>query len=412
MISYDVKVNIGGKKAKDVQYDKEMISGKNFKGKKYPYYENSTEGTKVIYKEASEISLPIDILISCDEAKWILFDSDNRKGNLKNPVRYTKKQDSKHAIRIVDDETRQIGYTSLSLNEAGDITERYSHYQNKSGTHEMFRFMQYELGEDEKKKSYGTTGYIEKDLKEKVETEVTIYEEDKEITQTSIARRKMKEEEMISITDFTSDITEEEVNYYATRCHYDRLNESLFHIPRHTDFANYVFSDDLTKWKRKKQLAEEWEKNEKGSWRQFVGNDFLEYIEDDENDLMKYIPGDYAGHLFERKEDNSTLYIRTRVEDFDQNAYFYYTKVDLTDCDPFVGTNPLYEEEERDERYFERIKSVRGFEYVTKLIEGEEMLIWAKEKDEQAQKRYEEQFVDPYQELTKIKTGKISGKKK
>jgi len=409
IITYNVKVKIGGNKSKDVLYDEKNISYNNRKGRKYPYY----KGQLTTYEDAVSMSLPIDIEVTdCIEAKYIGFEDDFQKVKLKNPIRYTNCRETKHIIRIIDDDHSQIGYTSLTLNPSGDIVSRYSSYQSKDKTHEITRMMEYELDDNNKLISFGVTSFIEQ--KNNIETELTLYENNGMVVSSSMSSKRLEEQETeyVSITDLTSDVNGEDVFYYNTRCYYNSFKEAVEH--KYGSVADYILCDDLTRWKKKSRQAEEWKKNSQSlsEYRLYASNSFLEYVEDDENDLTKYIPGEYVGHLFTREEDSSTLYIRTKAEDFEQNTFFYYTKVDLTGCDPFVGANPLNEDQKRDENYFNRIKEVRGLEYVTQNIEDHEVLIWSREKEEQAKNKFNEIFIEPYRDIEKIKIGKILSKQK
>ncbi len=415
VIPYDVEITIGGRKAKEVIYDKSKKSSKNYRGKMYPFYEKGTRYADSKYLNAEDISLPIDIKVNCDQAKFITFDDKkDYEAKLVNPIRYTNKKSTDHQIRIMDTQNRQIAYIDLRLNESGDIKERFCSYRNEDGTHEIMRFTRYELDEDGQLIRTGCTTYTEIDQKNNIETEVNLYEANGVIKSTTISTKKVllqEERAFQSITDLISDITGENIYSYVTKCYYQGLEDSQNRV--YVGIDNYTFREDLTKWYKDKEHAESWKKRDYEQYRTDACHSFQEYVENEENNIMRNIAGEYAGQLYMHDDTNSTLYIRTKESDFNQNNFFYYTKVDLTGCDPFFGINPCYEDEIRDEEYFTRIENARGFSYVTQEIEGEEVLIWTRNKNfEQAEEEWREIFINPYEQLSKIKPGKILNKTK
>lgn len=405
VIPYTLELNIGGSKKKDMITNKDLISRENFKGKMVPFYEMKFGKREVKYVPANEISLPINIKVDCDGI--VLFDAEGEVRHVReNPITKTNKDWTRHTIRLINEEGKQYGCIMLLLNSSGDIREKTCFYHNKDFTHELKNNVDFEF-EDNKIVRYEDNTYTEKDYENNVETVVTTYQKEGQTTGITIMRRKLRTREDIlfqSITDLNKDFTSDDTYYYLAR--EERLSyQDAISGHKRSASENWMIRDDLTYYSQRKEYIDR-HPNECSSseW---------EYLQDETNNLLYGFIGEYTGNTILKKSDGIILIVRTSDSDFN-----YYTEIDLTGTDQFIGTNEFLDYEERDSKYFDRIKnSSKKPKFKTKIVNGEECLVpqngdsYTEEELEEFMK-FKSFYLESFDEISKIKTGKLLQKKK
>ncbi len=410
IIPYSLKVEVGGEKKDFIISGKVEKNQNNFKGKVYPFYKKDV-GTKYVPTET--VSLPIDIKVTCSDAEKIVFDGENYGEYETNPTIKTSKDNIEKIIRIINKKGKQIGCIIISFNASGDITSKTCFYENSLGTHEIHNSVSYKL-EDGKLVREERTNYIED--KDGVKTTLTVMKMNDKVTSNSILVERIEEcinPNLISITDIPNNSKKSNVEYFLSKCIFDNYEDALKNRRFPTSIESSCINADLLSYKRDKDLCERLiEEGRKDILRTLTKdvrdceNDYHDYMLDSK-DLLAGFKGDYIGHIFIREKDKLTLLIKTKLADL-----YYYTEIDLSNTDPFIGAYAfdILDEYGRDEEYFKRIKRViRIPKYVTKVINGKECLIDG--TTDISEKDFEFNFIDPLENLEEIKLGKVLSRK-
>lgn len=135
IVPYNVNVTVG--KNKQFINDPSKINRFNHKGKMVDFYKKATTieeftkhgiGSYRVYLPAEEVSLPIDVSITCPEGISIKEEKTSK---------YTYKKNTSHQFRLFDEDNNQVGYISITITPAGDINNKYCSYENRDLTHEL-----------------------------------------------------------------------------------------------------------------------------------------------------------------------------------------------------------------------------------------------------------------------------------
>ncbi len=410
IIPYSFKVEVGGEKKDFIISGKAEKNDNNFKGKVYPFYKKDV-GTKYVPTET--VPLSIDIKVTCADAEKIVFDGENYGEYETNPTIKTGKDNIEKIIRIINKNGKQIGCIIISFNASGDIKSKTCFYENSLGTHKIYNSVDYHL-EDGKLVREERTRYIEE--KDNTKTTLSIMKMNGKVTGTSILVENIEEQidpKLISITDIPNNSKKSNVEYFLSKCIFDSYEDALKNRRLPVPIESSCINDDLLSYKRNKALCERLiEEGRKDILRTLINrvkdsvNDYRDYMLDSK-DLLSGFKGNYVGHIFIREKGRLTLLIKTKSDDL-----YYYTEIDLSDTDPFIGTYAfdILEEYGRDIEYFKRIKrSIRIPKYVTKVINGKERLIEG--TTDITEKDFEFNFVDPLENLEEIKLGKVLSRK-
>lgn len=200
IIPYAVSVSVGGSRA-NMSRNSDNKSYVNFKGKMYPYtrkpktLEELANGVPA-YVLAQEISLPI---------KVSLVDGEDLSMVVEQTSPYTNKKSTQHTARIFNKDGKQIGYVSIDLNAAGDITRKTCFYENAEDTHNLHYTLYTDIKDGKLKKDEHFTFQIKDGNSTRV---INISQTDGKIVGMSSSEQKSKTKEDIqfqSITDFTID---------------------------------------------------------------------------------------------------------------------------------------------------------------------------------------------------------------
>ena len=396
-IPYQVIVNVGGSKKNDIVKNKEYISRDNLKGKMVPFYEPNFGKLETKYVPANEVSLPIDIKVEGEGN--VFFDGGYKIGLVKkNPITKTGKDSTEHIIRILNSENRQTGCIQLELNAAGDIVRKYCSYCNPDFTHEIVHsvdidFKYQNLNQLDKMIHNGRTTYTKKDYELGTETEVTIYHVEGSTTGLEIIKRKTNNpdtyyhfarSEAKSYQDVVS-------NYHRESLETATIREALIDFRKERDFYESIKDDN----------------NYLSHYCPPYG---IEYYQDEKNDLMYGFVGEYTGNTLIKTEDKQAIIIRTSDLEFN-----YYTEIDMTgikifehgDCDIWFSNDAI-----------DRIRSAsKKPKFKTQIQNKVECLVpqdgeTCTEEELESFQKFQSDYLEPFEEINKVKVSKLLQKKK
>lgn len=364
LIPYQFELSVGGKRKDEIVIDKNYISENNFKGKMIPSEKKNGNLVPI-----QDVSLMINFKFKAEdplEPYFIVYDKTGEYGTASfNLVDMTHKDGSKHFIRILNGEGRQVGCIELELNASGDITHKMCLYKNLNSTHEVRHIVDIKFCDGQFRREESTT-YTEKALKGDIVTTAQICQVDGITTGVLAVKRG----------DASKD-------YLLARTESPSHQDAIFQCTCCPEFS-YVIQNDLTLFQG-----------------QFVG--------------------EYTGNTILISEGTEILMVRTSDDEFN-----YYTEINLEGVDPLVGAWGTYfssyscenERVGRDPRYFERLQmSSKEPKFKTKMVNGEECLIpkngeaYSLEEIEEFNK-FKDLCLEPFDELSKIKVGKLMQKKK
>lgn len=362
LISYQFELSIGGKRKDEIVIDKNFISADNFKGKMIP--SRKANGKLV---PLQDVSLPINYQFQVDdslEEYFVVYDTSNGYGMASfNPIDMTRKNGSKHAIRLLNEEGIQFGDIQLILNASGDITTKICSYTNSDFTHFVRQSVDIKYC-DGKFKREESTFYKEQDLKSHIETTAQIWQVDGITTGVSIVKQRMNK-----VSDY--------LIYHLARTE-TPSEQNVISRPIFCHEINQIIQKDLIKFQG-----------------QFVG--------------------EYTGNTVLRTENSYLLVVRTSDHEFN-----YYTEIDLEGVDPLIGAYSSAEgnADFRDSEYFKRIQtSSKEPKFKTQMIGGEEQLVpkngdVCSMEEIEAFEQFKSLYLESFDELGKIKVGKLMQKKR
>jgi len=359
LIPYQFQLSIGGKRKEEIVVDKNLVSKDNFKGKMIP---STKEKGKLV--PLQNVSLPINYKFNVDNSLKgysIVYDIPGEcRYESFNPIHMTKKDGTRHCIRILNETGCQVGCIQLELNASGDIKSKTCSYTNLNLTHEVLQMVDIKFC-DGKFNREESTIYKSRDFKSSILTTVQTYQVDGVTTGISIVKRRIGEEDG-------------KLLYYFARRETPKNLDGVSHI--RSDYENYVIERDLSHFE----------------------NDFI---------------GKYTGNTILVTEDSRLLVVRTSDDEFN-----YYTEIDLDGTNPFEGIGPCdCEMEERDMNYLHRLQtSSKEPKFKTKIVDGIEQLVpknglsYSDEEIESFQ-QFRNSYLESFDELSKIKVGKLMQKK-
>lgn len=362
LISYQFELSIGGKRKDEIVIDKSFISQDNFKGKMIP--SRKANGKLV---PLQDVSLPINYQFQVDdslEEYFVVYDTSSEYGMASfNPIDMTSKHETKHAIRLLNGEGIQFGDIQLILNASGDITTKICSYTNSDSTHFVRQSVDIKYC-DGKFRREESTFYKEQDLKSHIETTAQIWQVDGITTGISISKQRMNKVSNYFI-------------YHLSRTE-TPSDQALVSVPMFCHEINQIIQKDLIRFQG-----------------QFLG--------------------EYTGNTVLRTENSYLLVVRTSDHEFN-----YYTEIDLEGVDPLIGAYSSAEgnADFRDSEYFKRIQtSSKEPKFKTQMIGGEEQLVpkngdVCSMEEIEAFEQFKSLYLESFDELGKIKVGKLMQKKR
>lgn len=407
IIPYAVSVSVGGSKA-NMSRNSDNRSYANFKGKMYPNnrkpqtLEELANGVPQ-YVMAQDISLPI---------KVSLVDGEDLTMVVEKTSPYTNKKSTEHNARIFNKDGKQIGYVSIDLNAAGDITSKTCFYENPEDTHNIHYTLNTGIKDGKIQKEEHFTFEIKDGNSTKV---IKISQTDGKIVGMSSSQQRTKTKEEIqfqSITDFTIDPSSPQgirtyvANNISQEKDYKKRRGLL--IP----WECRTLEDDLFEYRKKCEVLESYKD------RKFIRRDVIDFCEDPSNDLYAGFRGDYIGNIFNLTDNGYIAYVVT-TQAKDNNNFNLYTMLNLEGTNINQGTNPCAwdYEEGRDKKYFEAVKSAdRTPRFVTQVLQdGSERLVLyegqkALESDCPEYAEFKSTYLDPFTDIEPISIGKLLDK--
>lgn len=362
LISYQFELSIGGKRKDEIVIDKSLISQDNFKGKMIP--SRKANGKLV---PLQDVSLPINYQFQVDdslEEYFVVYDTSSEYGVASfNPIDMTSKHETRHAIRLLNGEGIQFGDIQLILNASGDITTKICSYTNSDSTHFVRQSVDIKYC-DGKFRREESTFYKEQDLKNNIETVAQIWQVDGITTGVSIGKQRMNK-----VSDY--------LIYHLARTE-TPSEQNVISRPIFCHEINQIIQKDLIKFQG-----------------QFVG--------------------EYTGNTVLRTENSYLLVVRTSDHEFN-----YYTEIDLEGVDPLIGAYSSAEGDVdfRDSEYFKRIQtSSKEPKFKTQMIGGEEQLVpkngdICSMEEIESFEQFKSLYLESFDELGKIKVGKLMQKKR
>lgn len=362
LISYQFELSIGGKRKDEIVIDKSFISADNFKGKMIP--SRKANGKLV---PLQDVSLPINYQFQVDDSLdeyFVVYDTSNGYGMASfNPIDMTRKNGSKHAIRLLNEKGIKFGDIQLILNASGDITTKICSYTNSDFTHFVRQSVDIKYC-DGKFKREESTFYKEQDLKNNIETVAQIWQVDGITTGVSIGKQRMNK-----VSDY--------LIYHLARTE-TPSDQALVSVPMFCHEINQIIQKDLIRFQG-----------------QFLG--------------------EYTGNTVLRTENSYLLVVRTSDHEFN-----YYTEIDLEGVDPLIGAYSSAEgnADFRDSEYFKRIQtSSKEPKFKTQMIGGVEQLVpkngdVCSMEEIEAFEQFKNLYLESFDELGKMKVGKLMQKRK
>ena len=126
IIPFQIQIEVGRNNSRNGGCEKHH---NNFRGKVYTCKRNINGIWQNIDIDASLVSMPVKIQVTCEEAKKITFQSLENKAATQTVYKgYTDSKEKSFQIYMWDQNQRQIGYADILLNASGDLLSKYSSY--------------------------------------------------------------------------------------------------------------------------------------------------------------------------------------------------------------------------------------------------------------------------------------------
>lgn len=323
VIPYKFSIKIGGNRAGDIRIDKTKVSNKNYKGRIYPFYKKSIEGTTTNYIPMEEINVPVEISIQCDyphRLKWEKISKTTNKEKVKFEVKLLKEKEDK-----------QFGYLSLNLTPAGDLEQKFCCYYNEDGTHKIIQSVFYNFNQETKEVSTKENlSYIDYNLETGLEEKVEFQKMNGILHGVTMYKRKLKNPMYESIVFSQENIDEKE--YMFSRCFSEKLLE---YKNISCDIPNLIINEDFIHRRRRiKDLHDtinlEKEEENKYFLNYKVFKEELRELLNPKNDIFGGFVGNYVGNTILKKEGKILLIVETLKDNL-----HYFTQIDITNTDAF-----------------------------------------------------------------------------
>ena len=323
IIPYKFQLKIGGTRSDMIVSDKELISDKNRKGKRYPFYKKNLMGTTTEYISLDKIDVPIELKIQCSHPHILKWEKKCKS---------TNKERTNFQVRILnEDASRQLGYLSLDLTQAGDIDYKYCSFYNEDGTHEIMQSIFYHFDEKTKKViPKECLSFIFYNLETGLEEKVSFNKEDGILKCITIDKQCLKNHSFDSIV-WSDDVVKEKQEFFSRYCNNTVVEQAT---PLVCDFTNYIINKDFTdKLERLKELQRilTYEGNPLFDHYNFDKiREEIEYLEDPKNDIFSGFYGEYIGNTIIKFDSKLILVLETL-----KDGYHYFTSVDITNTNAF-----------------------------------------------------------------------------
>lgn len=380
IVPYFVKVTVG--KNKQFKTDVSKKGYANHKGKMIAVYRKAKTieelekyglGEYMEYLLAEQVSLPIDVQVTSPESI---------SAKVEGTSKFTNRNNTSHRMRIYDINKNQVGYTSIDITPAGDITHKYSSYESHDRrnvlTHVISRgFLNGEL-------SIGEHFTFEK-YDEQGSKSIEITQKDGKVIGAIVTERELQIKENIKFPKIR-----ESVNYINSR-----------------KVKSYVASC----------VTDETDMSKRGGTYMPWG---CSTLEDDLNHLglLREFKGQYIGNILKLVDNGYEACIVTKHQK-DGQDYKLYTLIDLTDVDITQGTGlEAYESIGRDHTYFEKLKSAdKTPTFVTRMGKDgkEELVLYDGNTVPRECPEYEQfvkGFIAPFSEIRPVQISKFLNKGK
>lgn len=371
VVPYQLFLRVGGIEKNNRIKDKKYQSNTNFEGKAISFSRNGSNGENEIhYVPFDQCSLPVDIQVDCDGIALFEKDESGKLG-FSNPSPMTKKDGTSYKIRLFNEKKEQLGSIFLDLNASGDILCKQSFYNNMDFTHCISQMTQYCLRDGVIYRTEQTT-YTEKDYILGQEIQVEVYQTDGVTTGVSVTKKELKNPEELlfqSVTDLTKDFTSTDNCYFLSRVEGQDYQQSVFDVFS-LPHENYVIQEDFTNFKKQRDFLNSLVQNEFAGLKLYTSDWEIAHYQNPKNDIFYGFVGEYTGNIIYKDAFGTKLVIRTS-----DSLFNYYTEIDLTGTDPFIGSSSFYDGA-RDSKYYERIENAsRVPRFKTKKVNGSEVLV-------------------------------------
>lgn len=382
IVPYFVKVTVG--KNKQFKTDVSKKGYANHKGKMIAVYRKAKTleelekyglGEYMEYLPAEQVSLPIDVQITSPESI---------SAKVEETSEFTNRNNTSHSMRIYDINKNQVGYTSIGITPAGDITHKYSSYEShdrrKALTHVISR--NFSNGELRVGEYFTFEWYDEQGSKS-----IGITQRDGKVIGATVTEKELQIKENIKFPKIR-----ESVNYINSR-----------------KVKSYVAScvADETDIRKRGGTYMPWECSTLEEDLILLG-------------LLKEFKGQYIGNILKLVDNGYEACIVTKHQK-DGQDYRLYTLIDLTDVDITQGTGlDACEGIGRNHPYFEKLKNAdKTPTFVTKMGKDgkEELVLYGGNTVPSECPEYEqfvENFIAPFSEIRPVQISKFlnQGKEK
>ena len=359
IIPFTFQLKIGGELSNMIVTDKEFISRKNRKGRKYPL--NNIIKATAEYVSLDKIEIPVDLRINCSHRNFFKWE--------KKP-RVIGDENVDFEVRVLsEDQTKQLGYLSLELTPAGDISHKFCSYYNEDGTHRITQSVAYSFDEMTKKIiPMETLSFTSKDLDTGLEEIVSFNKENGSLKCVTITKQNPDDYSFGRITG-PDDVSKKEE--FFSKYSNDTL---VTHAsPLVCDSMNYIINKDFTYNSERLNelrllLAFNNDSTSKPQYCENIRKEIM-YLENPENDPFNGFYGEYIGNTIVKIDSKLILYVETLSGD-----YHYFTCIDITGTDAF--DMDLSDDREDGTLYYQAIKEACKMpSFKTKIIDGEEQLV-------------------------------------
>lgn len=361
IIPFTFQLKIGGESSNMIVTDKEFISRKNRKGRKCPSDCNNIFKVTTGYVSLDKMEIPVDLRVNCLHRNFFKWEEKPRVIGDEN-VNFE--------VRILsEDKTKQLGYLSLDLTPAGDISHKFCSYYNEDGTHKITQSVAYSFDEKTKKTiPMEALSFTSKNPETGLEEIVSFNKENGSLKCVTVTKQNPGEYSFGRITG-PDDVSKKEE--FFSKYSNDTL---VTHAsPLVCDSMNYIINKDFTYNSErlnelKLLLAFRDDSTSKPQYYENIRKEIMD-LENPENDPFKGFHGEYIGNTIVKIGSKLILYVETLSGD-----YHYFTCIDITGTDAF--DLDLSDDREDGTKYYQVIEEADKMpSFRTKIIDGEEQLV-------------------------------------
>lgn len=375
IVPYFVKVNVG--KNRQFKTDPNKKGYSNHKGKLVYNKAKTLEelekyglGEYIEYLPAEQVSLPIDIQVTSPE---------NISTKVEETSKFTNRNITSHNIRIYDANKNQVGYTSIDITPAGDITHKYSSYEShdrrKALTHVINR--NYSDGKLNAGEHFTFEEYDEQGSKA-----IDIVQRDGKVIGMAVTEKELEIEEDMKFPEIR-----ESINYINFR-----------------RIKSYVASC----------VTDETDMNKRGGtympWKCSTLESDLNHL-----GLLRNFKGQYIGNILKLVDNGYEACIVTKHQK-DGQDYRLYTLIDLTGTETTQGTGLDSYDIGRDKTYFKKLQDAdKTPTFVTRIGRNgkEELVLYGGKAISGECPDYEAfvaDFITPFSEIQPVQISKFLNK--